>query len=184
MSFDFMLNKVKILDNHELFGTAEVFFLSLVCPNMEFAGDSLLKIQSLTFTGVRSGDTLDLAHGKLLYHADEAPDILNWNLLIFEDDSDIRDTGKKLNAFLESPEFKAMDTALRVILATQGPSVAFWELFKGTGRAIAAILEFNDDDQIGALDTSFSKTFNTLPNHSSTGVGCGSARVSYTLKSA
>lgn len=181
--FFFILNAVKVLDNHDLF-KGEVRLISVATTDLVSEDDEpLLKVETPLFKGVRSEDFLPLGTaGKLLYTSPKRPKFLNWSLWVIEDDSDIRDTAKVIDTALASDEFKSLETALKAVLVTNPMALATQAIVTAVAKLLAKVAIKNKDDQIGVIDTTFIHKIHNIEDFAVSGEPCGDARLAYTLK--
>ncbi|MCX7013964.1 MAG: hypothetical protein NTW86_15665 [Candidatus Sumerlaeota bacterium] len=181
--FYFILNAVKVLQNHDLF-KGEVRLISVATTDIVPQGDvPVLKVETPLFKGVRSGDFLPLGTaGKLLYTSPERPKFLNWSMWVIEDDSDIRDTAKAIDEAMASDEFKGLETAVKAALASNPAALATEAIVVAAAKLIAKVAMKNKNDQIGVIDTTFVHKIHNIDDFAVSGEPCGDARLAYTLK--
>ncbi len=185
--FYFRINKLKITDNRESFlfwdAPAEVKIISFVnvgndqLPDMtEFvrATDPARKREIVQqavravaaariFTEIDNvkdnhvftfGDT-----GYVLFQASSIPQDFNWNLIVIESDSDVRNIGEMIDGVVRDSSFGRFVDSLGTLLSASGNPqfTAAVEISKFIVSVVAQQLRNNQDDLIGVLYMSLNR---------------------------
>lgn len=106
--------------------------------------------QKLTF-----GDT-----GYVVYQSEHIPEHFDWLLLVLEDDTDVRDSAKIVEAIVKHPEFGELSNNLLGVL-NKVPNPAFVvasEIGKFAVNLLTEKGKKNKDDQVGLLYLSLNRT--------------------------
>lgn len=105
--------------------------------------------QKLTF-----GDT-----GYVVYQSEHIPEHFDWLLLVLEDDTDVRDSAKMVQAIVHHPEFGQLsDNLLGVLGKVPNPAfVVASEIGKFAVNLLTERGKKNKDDQVGLLYLSLNR---------------------------
>ena len=175
----FRINQFKIHKNREL-GQAEVVITSFVTtddasnlPNLSElsqisdpvarralvarAANQVISSRELTRVDhVKDGHVFTFGDtGFALHRSTEIPDEIHWALLVWEDDSDVRDVGTFIEDVLEDADLdelggKLIDTITRTAAAAT-PAKLYFDVAKFVTGRVAKALKENKDDQVGVL---------------------------------
>ncbi len=179
----FRINQFKIHKNREI-GKAEVVITSFVTtdnaanlPNLSelrdisdpgarralvaHAANQVISSRELTrVDNVKDGHKFTFGDTGFSLHSSTAiPDELHWALLVWEDDSDVRDVGTFIENVLSDDDFDELSGKLLNLLATAAatPAKLYFDVAKFVTGKVAKALKENKDDQIGVLYQSWNR---------------------------
>ena len=180
--FVFRLNKLKILNNRELFA-GEIKMLSFVTGGdaifpaldgllqttdveakkniIKVAAQSVLSSKVLMqLDNVRDGHQMTFGDtGYALYTAEKIPVSFNWSLMLFEIDKDVNDLGRKIDGIVNAPQFDGFASKVLALTATASnpATLAGLEIAKYVFSVISETMINNKDDQVGLAYQSFNR---------------------------
>jgi hypothetical protein len=159
------LKQVRILNIHEpIFDkTGEIYLVTSVADGSE---EKPLSIKIETFSGIKRGDTLDIAEeGVSIYQSPSGklPRYLDIRLQIVESDKELRDAAEIEKAISEQQGFKDIQKLLTTLATAANPMLStFIDLAGGVIPLIGKLLEMNKDDQICYYAATFTDKFDNL----------------------
>lgn len=178
--FYLRLNKVKILNNREMLGKAEIQFMSFVTngesdfpmlddffkTNDEQAKKELVKkaieqvVSSRILMPIQKfkdnqvvyfGDT-----GYIVYKSEKIPEDLNWMFLAIELDKNTRTNAELANSILTDDNISTAVDSISTLASVASPVAgAITKLVTFAAKAITDILKNNKDDQAGLFIASY-----------------------------
>ncbi len=160
------LNELVLLDNFDgLFDNSnEVRIVGITIDSN--VKDPIQVSTPLPFPGVRKNNRLPLGDkGLMMYYAspDELPRYLGIQLVLIEDDSDLRDIGKVLSQARASEEYKTILTTATALASAANP---VYGTLISAGDALAGmigkLLEQNGDDLIAYFAATYTLAFDGL----------------------
>lgn len=181
----FRINQFKIHKNREI-GKAEVVITSFVTtddasnlPNLSelrdasdpaarralvaLAANQVIPSRELTrVENVKDGHKFTFGDtGFSLHSSVKIPDEVHWALLVWEDDSDVRDVGAFIESVLGDDDFdelsgKLLETLVRTAGAAS-PAKLYFDVAKFVTGKVAKALKENKDDQVGVLYQSWNR---------------------------
>lgn len=180
--FYLRLNKVKILNNREMFGKGEVQFMSFIntgednfpmlgeffnttdpVKRNQLIADAVSQvISSRIMTPVHHvkdkqqltfGDT-----GYIIYKSNKIPQDFNWMLLAIEIDSKTRDNAALLGTVLTNDNISSITNNIATLTGSSSPvSMAIIELTELVANILVNLFKNDKDDQVGLFMSSFIK---------------------------
>jgi hypothetical protein len=160
------INDVILLDNFDgLFDRNNEIRLMAITVDSDVA-EPIRFLQMAPFPGIRKDGHLPLGDsGVAMYMSTPAsfPSYLGLNLLIVEDDSDVREMASIINQAWRSPEYKAIRSAARSLASAANPLygtlVAIGESLVGL---VTKLMEQNKDDLVAYFAATYTLAFDNL----------------------
>jgi hypothetical protein len=174
--FYFRINKVKILNNRELIGKAEVQFMSFVTtgdtrlPTLQGFMDTTdstekKRMVSEAVAQVVSSRVMMPVHkirdkhqiffgdtGYVLYQAEKMPQDFNWQFIAIELDDRTRDNAALVASILTEDTISSLVTAVTTVASVSNPVVgAVTVIVQIVAEKVAQIFKHDKDDIIGLL---------------------------------
>jgi hypothetical protein len=178
----FRINQLKIHNNRE-WGQAEVVVTSFVTTNDAANLPNLSELSAVTDPAARRALVAQAANqvissreltrvdhvkdghkftfgdtGFSLHSSATIPDELHWALLVWEDDSDVRDVGTFIESVLGDDDFDELSgKLLNTLAAGATPAKLYFDVAKFVTGRVARALKQNKDDQVGVLYQSWNR---------------------------
>lgn len=178
--FYLRINKIKIRNNRELLGKAEVQFMSFVTrgesdfpmlqeffdtndeqKKKEVVKQAMEKVISsrimVPIQKVKDGQEVFFGDtGYVVHKSEDTPEDLNWMLLAIELDKKTRDNSKLVSEVLTNDNISSAITAISTLAGLANPvAAAITSISAIVSKAVIKISQNKKDDQVGLLLTSF-----------------------------
>ncbi len=178
--FYLRINRVKILNNREMLGKAEIQFMSFATrgesdfpelkdfftTNDEAEKKELVKgaIEKVVSSRImmpiqRFKDNQEVYFGDtgyIVYQSDKIPTDLNWMFLAIELDSDTRSNAELVSSILTNENINTVMGSFETLAGMSNPvSGAISKLATFVGQTVTDIFKSNRDDQAGLFLASF-----------------------------
>ncbi len=118
------------------------------------------------FVGIRKNHRLPIGDSGLgMYHSTPAsfPKYIGLNLLIIEDDKDIRDVGAAIRHVRETPEYRSILNTAQTLATAANPAYGtFITIGDAVAGLTARILEQNKDDIVAYFAATYTLAFDNL----------------------
>ena len=114
--------------------------------------------ESVTIQNIGDGHTFQFGDtGKVLYQSDQIPNMIDWVMLVIEDDQDIRGLAGDINQILPDEEADSLASNIMTVLgvAASPQTAAAVFIAKKIVNSVTYFLGKNKDDQLGIVDQSF-----------------------------